>query len=235
MRAQKLRWIAPCLLFAACARSPDLEPANAATEIEGLDDAAGVVVSNVQIIVQPDEWPEERVVPDNVTPVLVEIQNASQHALRLEYKLFALATSSGQKLSALPPFNVYGTWKEPRVARQGSRFELQYEAERFEVAPFYADLYEGVPSYRRPFVADQRYYGATYERWRKMDAPLPTRTMQLMALPEGVLHPGGRVAGYLYFDKVPAAAERVDFHLSLVDAFDGEIFAVASVGFLVDR
>lgn len=235
MRAPHLGRIAPLLCLVACARSPDLEPANAATEIEGLDDAAGIVVADVQIVVQPDEWPEERQVPDNVTPILVELENRSTHALRLEYKLFSLTAAEGRKLSALPPFNVYGTWKRPLVTRQGSRFELQYEAERFEIAPFYADIYRGVPSYSRPFAADQRYYGATYNRWKQMDDPMPTRTMQLMALPEGVLHPGGRVAGYLYFDKVPAATNSVDFHFSMVDASTGDIFAVASLGFVVDR
>lgn len=235
MRASLVSVCAICVGLAGCARSPDLEPAIADSEIDGLDDAAGVVVSRVQIVVQPGEWPEERAVPDHVTPMLVEIWNGSREPLRLEYRLFALDAGGDKALAALPPFNVYGTQREPRVTREGARIELVYEAERFEVAPFYADVYRDVPRYSRPFIADQSYYGAHWGYWKRTGEALPTRAMQLMALPEGVLHPAGRVAGYLYFEKVPAGADRVQFNFSLVDAEDGRIFAIAAVPFVVDR
>jgi hypothetical protein len=234
MCKSRLSILAVGIGLAACA-TRDLEPAIAETEIEGLDDAAGIVISDVQIIVQPDEWPEERVVPERVTPVLVELQNRGSRPLRIEYRLFSLSDNRGKNLAALPPFNVYSTPTEPRVTREGNRFELVYESERFEVAPYYAEIYRGVRAYDRPFVADQRYYAANYPHWQRTGGELPTRAMQLLALPEGVLKPGGRVAGYLYFEKVPAHTDRVQFNYSLLDARDGRIFAVAALPFVVDR
>jgi hypothetical protein len=198
--------------------------------MDGLDDAAGVVVSRVQVVAQPDEWPEGGEVPDNVTPMLVDIINGSSSPLRIEYRLFSLQAGASRSLVALPPFNVYGTATQPRVQREGSRIELSYEAKRFEIAPFYADLYSELPRYQGPFTADQRYYGANWGRWKGNS--LPDRTVRLMALPEGVLQPGGRIGGFLYFEKVPRDAKQVQLDFSLVDAVSGRLFAIASVPFV---
>lgn len=213
-----------------CARSPDLEPAASADRVVGMDDAAVAFSSGVQVIVQADEWPEQRAVPRRVTPVLVDIINRGDRSLRIEYRHFVLQTQDARVLAALPPFRVYGTPTEPRVA--GRAMELSYDAEGFEVAPFYSEIYTDLPRYRRPFVADQRYYGTNYAQWERVGGQLPTRTMQVMALPEGVLRPDGHVTGYLYFEKVPADAGRVYFRFNLVDAETGRIFQRIEVPFV---
>jgi hypothetical protein len=225
--------LAGCALWLAGCAGSDLEPAVPESRMDGLDDAAGVVVSRVQFVAQPDEWPEGGGVPDHVTPILVDLINGSRSPLRIEYRLFSLQAGTGQALTALPPFNVYGSATQPRVQRDGGAIELSYAAERFEVAPFYADLYSELSPYRGPFVADQRFYGAGYAHWKQTGGALPTRTMRLMALPEGVLQPGGRIGGYLYFQKVPSDAARVQLDFSLVDAKTGRLFAIASLPFVV--
>ncbi len=46
--------------------------------------------------------------------------------------------------------------------------------------------------------------------------------------------PGGRIGGYLYFEKLPADAERVQFQNTVVDTNSGRIFAIASLPFVTD-
>jgi hypothetical protein len=234
MWRMRSRWsivIGGSLLF-GCAGSGDLEPALPESRVDGLDDAAGVVVSRVQIVAQPGEWPEEPEISEHVTPVLVEITNGRSGPLRIEYRLFSLAAGRGRILSPLPPFNVYGTALAPRVMPEGRRIELVFDARGFEVAPHYASVYQQPRASRRPFAADTAYHAATWPEWRRSGYELPTRSMKLMALPEGILHAGGRVSGYLYFPLLPAGAQRVDFHQSLVDAESGRLFAVATVPFV---
>lgn len=231
MRARRSIVLGGLVMF-GCAGSPDLEPAVPESRVEGLNDAAGVVVSRVQVVAQPGEWPEEPEIDEHVTPVLVDLTNGRSDPLRIEYRLFSLSVGPGKNLAPLPPFNVYGTALAPRVMPERRRIELVFEARGFEVAPHYAAVYDRPRASRRPFAADTAYHAATWPEWRRSGYDLPTASMKLMALPEGILHPGGRVSGYLYFPLLPAGARRVDFHQSLVDADSGRLFAVASVAFV---
>ena len=222
-------------LAAGCSRGGDLEPAASANRVVGMDDAAVAIESGVQLIVQGDEWPEEQIVPERVTPVLVDIVHRGDEPLRIEYRHFSLTTNDARTLAVLPPFRVYGTPTQPLVQGDRQQVELSYDASGFQVAPVYSGIYEELPVYSKPFVVDQRYHGTTYAGWQRTGAELPTRTMKVMALPEGVLSPGGHVTGYLYFEKVPAGTRNVAFHMNLVDGDTGRIFAIASVPFTVDR
>jgi hypothetical protein len=235
MRLRSIQ-VVPIFLLAGCAGGGgELQPARSANVVIGMSDTATVNASSVQLILQADEWPEGREVPARVTPVLVDIVNRGDAPLRLEYRHFVLQTWAGRKLAAIPPFRVYGTPLSPQVEPARARIELSYDAKGFEVAPHYASLYEGVAPYGRPFAADQRYHGTHYAYWERAGADLPTRDMKVLALPEGVLRPGGQITGYLYFEKVPADADRVQFHLNLVHADTGDVFDVATVPFVVSR
>jgi hypothetical protein len=53
-------------------------------------------------------------------------------------------------------------------------------------------------------------------------------------LPEGVLEPGGRVEGFLYFERVDPQAPRVRFRADLTSADTGEVFGEVSIPFTVN-
>ncbi len=55
-----------------------------------------------------------------------------------------------------------------------------------------------------------------------------------MAMPEGVLEPGGSIAGFLYFEDVEDTdIQQVDFTVALVDADTEEGIGTARIPFVV--
>jgi hypothetical protein len=58
-------------------------------------------------------------------------------------------------------------------------------------------------------------YARDYASWT---VDLPTRDMIDHALPEGVLAPGERISGFLYYEPLPNGIEHVRFAFDLVDA-----------------
>ncbi|HLV19304.1 MAG TPA: hypothetical protein VKZ49_00425 [Polyangiaceae bacterium] len=233
MRLEKLCYpLLPLVLLGGCTKSHDLEPAANASEVEGLPDAAFTSVDGVQVVAQAGEWPEDQEVLDNSTPIYIEIINGSGMPLRIEYRHFSLASSTGATYAALPPFRVQGTPTQPSVIADREPVALGYRADGFKVAPYYGHIYEEIPTYDRPFVADQAYYGTAYSHWSGTRLREPSRTMKIMALPEGVLEPGGHLRGYVYFPRLPAGAQQVEVRFNAVDADTGDIFAIAAIPFV---
>lgn len=51
------------------------------------------------------------------------------------------------------------------------------------------------------------------------------------AIPEGVINPGGHVAGYLYFQKLPKSASNVQFTMRLEGARSHRQFGTIQIPF----
>jgi hypothetical protein len=99
------------------------------------------------------------------------------------------------------------------------------------IAPWYAPYYYApVSPWRYPWVYDPLYYDTYYPRW---EIDLPTSDMLERALPEGVIEPGGRVTGFVYFPTIANDLDHVTFEASLSDGPDGERFAMLAVPFNV--
>jgi hypothetical protein len=109
---------------------------------------------------------------------------------------------------------------------------MSYRTEGFYVAPYGSTLYPTMPTYAGEFPYDPIYYNTYYPRYRHVE--LPTPDMLARSLPEGVLEPGGRMAGYLYFEPVPEDAEAVRFEVQLVDAKTGQPFGAIAIPFRVE-
>lgn len=203
--------------FSGCASTPELVPAPGAQPAPpGPGKGAVAVVRGVRVIARSDAWAGFPPDLDRVTPILVTIENDGAVPLRLRYNEFSLvAPTTGATYAAIPPFDIRGVEVEPVTA-------LGYSG--FWVAPYYAPYYPGLRPYYGSFPFDQYYYEQYYPTW--VDIPLPTGDMIQKALPEGVLDPGGRVTGYLYFQNVKRDAGMVDFTLDLVSAEGGNIGTV---------
>lgn len=133
--------------------------------------------------------------------------------------------SSGFTYSALPPYKITGTAREPvsvpRFAYSG-----------FFVAPFYGRYYPGVPVWGSPWRYNRYYYRRVWTEW---PVQLPTRDMRDEAIPAGVLQPGGRVSGFLYFPKLPRETTTVTFKQSIIDSDTQKTLAKVEVPFVYQR
>lgn len=178
----------------------------------------------VTIEARSDAWSGFPPNLDRVTPLLVTIENDGRVPLRIRYNEFTLVSpSTGETYRAIPPFNIRGTEVEPITS-------LGYSG--FWVAPYYAPYYPGLRPYYGAFPFDRYYYDRYYPTW--VDIELPTGDMIQKALPEGVLDPGGRVTGYLYFENVDRDAGVVQFTGELVSAASGEQIGEIRIPFQVE-
>ena len=170
-----------------------------------VDARSGAVAAGVQVIIDTNEWRGQ--VLREVVPIQVSIENESGRLLQVCYQEFALITSSGQHLPALPLFDL--TEKVSALPRS-----YRFPWNGFYVAPHMGRYFRGFWSGRWTFAHDPGPYETRYRRLR--DLVEPSADMAASALPEGVLESGGRITGFLYFPALDAP--QATFAMQLVDA-----------------
>lgn len=211
------------LALHACA--PQLRPAPTAELVAGRARGAAAEHAGVRIEARVEAWRARPLDLDTVvTPVLVTIDNGSDIPIRIRYDEFALVSPDGRRLAALAPFDVDGVLWERVVERPFGRFHHHWffvARDRLGrqrlVHPFHFD----------PFFDDFSFF-------RFAPVRLPTADMVQMALPERVLAPHERVAGFLYFERVGRDLLQLDFTLRLVDNRTGEALARLTIPFVVE-
>lgn len=222
------------LLLAGAGCATNFEPAplaNAAPAVA--EDAAMATLAGVTVTtLMPGEWPGAVDIDEELTPIKVRIQNNSAQPMAVTYNQFALRGADGHIYRALPPFAMNGaapvavTVRDP-MPIAGPAFVYS----GFEVAPFYHPLYPGLATYNGPFPVNAGYYGLYDTYFANVE--LPTAEMRRMALPEGVLAPGGYVEGWVYFEEVPNEADRVSFNYALRQAGAAMPMATLSIPYMV--
>src|SRR5690606_22533955 len=191
--------IACALLLATlspgCAHDEGIQPG----ELLQGDEDASARVAGVRVRVYGDTTlalPDSAV--DDVTPVRLVVENHGDEPVRLRYRELTLVEPSGHQRLALPPL-VEG-------AELPAGVRTAFGHTRFLVTPDYERVHTSLSTWPGPFAVDP-YYGPTYyTRWAP---PLPTAEMVSRALPEGVLEPGGRVDGLVYFEGVSVFSQQV--------------------------
>ena len=218
-----------------CAPSANLQPAPAANEVAGMEEAARTTVDGVHVVAQTAEWPGSAPVKNEITPVQVTMENNSNNPVRVRYGEFALVGPDGQRYSALPPFEVGGSVEEPVVVDGYDPITNPgFAYDDFSVAPYYGSVYTGLTPYAGTFGYDPYYYDTYNTYWADINVDLPTDAMLERALPEGVVESGGRVEGFVYFEKVTEDVPRVTFRADLVNADTGDVFGEVRVPFTVE-
>jgi len=212
--------------LAGCA-SRQLVPAPEAQLMPGSQDTAVAESDGVRTTVQSQAWSGSPAsLPQQITPLQVTLVNHSDRAVRITYDDFTLTGSSGFTYNALPPYKITGSVREPVMV---PRFSFS----GFYVAPFYRPFYPGVPVWAAsPWRYNSYYYNRVWADW---PVQLPTRDMREKAIPAGVLQPGGRVSGFLYFPKLPRETTTVTFKQSLVDSSTQKTIAEVEVPFVYKR
>lgn len=206
--------VALALVLSACSGSRNMTPARSAQQVS--DDAAVARDNNVKVITRADAWTGDAKISEEVTPMRVTIENNGNEPVRVQYQNFKLVGTDGQRFAALPPLNVSGTVPMADLPDGWVAATPAFAYDGFDVAPYYTPVYSGIGGYTGYFPYDPYYYGTYYSAWPQQQ--LPTAEMILRALPEGVVRPGGRVEGFVYFERVPDDVERLVFSATLQDA-----------------
>jgi hypothetical protein len=223
-----------CML-AGCATT-SLSPAPAAETMEGARDIAVSRIDGVSVTAQADAWQGDRAVTGTVQPVRVTIRNESTSALRVRYGDFALIDTDGRRYAALPPFRVEGQLMSPVIYPGYGVISPRFTFSRFHLAPYFSPLYPGIPVYAWPYHIYDPFYYDFYHR-DLVAAIRPTVEMLSLALPEGVIEPGGSVSGFLYFQRVrrdvPSVVYRQDLIVVGTNGTAGANFGQISIPFTV--
>lgn len=228
------RLLALAALVAAGCSAPgtQLEPAPAAETVA--PETAVDRVNGVRMTAETGTWDGLARVKTEVTPIRVTIENGSDTPIRLRYDDFALVGPQGRRYAALPPYGVEGEVTDPVLVDAYDPVTAPgFAYSGFSVAPYYASVYPTVTPYAGAFGYDPYYHDRYYTVYR--DIELPTREMVAEALPEGVISPGGRVSGFLYFERVPPSAPSVRFRADLTGAESNETFGEISIPFVVEE
>ncbi|MDC0723106.1 hypothetical protein [Nannocystis bainbridge] len=206
----------------ACAGT--LEPAPESRRVPGLAGSAFDEDAGVELIAIADAWrgyPAE--LGELVTPLLVTITNRGRRPVELRYEHFALVTRAGVRFAALPPVIVPGVAYAP--------VDLVYPPMGFGLAPYLSPWYPALSVWGGSFPFRPDYYGDCYTACQH--APLPDSELLQRALPEGVLSPGGRITGFLYFEEL-ADVRHVDLVAELFDPTTGERIGGLDIPFVYD-
>ncbi|HSL16894.1 MAG TPA: hypothetical protein VLB51_03220 [Methylomirabilota bacterium] len=213
--------LAAALVALGCQPRTELEPiVEDDMELEVSDDVAEDTLAGFSLTVDGDAWQGDVAIEDEVTPLKVEITNASTEPLAVEYANFMLV-GAVEEYEAMPVFPYDMAAGEP-VLKPG--FEApagqELEAVNFQVAPYYAALYPGL-EVAPALLLDRDYYGHFLTVWE--GTGLPTEEMQRLALPEGILLPDGTVTGFLYFERVAELEDKVNLLVQLENAETNEL------------
>lgn len=204
--------IGVALFSTACTVDRELRPALAAQEISGQPNAAAASDAGVHLTADMQAWEGNPPTLDQVVmPIQIAIENASTHPLRVRYSEFRLR-GPALDYRPLPPRKlVYG---EVTVT-EDPILVPRIVSERFRVAPHLYPNFPGFDRWNLPWEDDPGFYATQYAKWK---VSLPTVDMIDRAIPEGVLEPGGRIVGFMYFEPLRPGLDRVRLDFDLVDA-----------------
>lgn len=221
-------------LLTGCATKTEIEPTQRAHTTPPADEVAVAKTNGVRIIAEHGEWPGNEEILRRVTPLKVTIENHSGNLLRIRYNEFSLKSPLGTEYAALP---VYGVAGNPDTSTVTDYYSIVaapvFEYSRFYVAPYFSEIYPTIPIFRQPFLYDPAYDARYTTRWRATE--MPTKEMLETVLPPGVLEPGGRVSGFLFFERIDERERRLRFTAEFIDAVSGESFGTISIPFKVSQ
>jgi len=210
--------------LAGCVSNDRWHPAPSARGSAG-DSSTGVgQAGGVELAVRVGAWRAE---PPNleeaVLPIQITLENRGSHSLRVSYTEFRFR---GVDLDSrpLPPRKLVGR----EVEVQSDPILIPQSGPGFHAAPGRMPAPPGFNPWRLPWQDDQSFYSRQYAKWT---VSLPTVEMISLSLPEGVLDPGARIEGFLYFERLEGMREP-RFVFNLVDARTGVTFGKIEIPFV---
>ena len=210
-----------------------LVPARGAKTVLGAPTAALSEESGIRVTIDADEWRgKPRELP--VTPLKVRIVNHSGRAIRVLYQDFVLTGDArGRVYRALPivPLDEPGAGEGREGNEATGPIRPTYASDKFFVAARHRLSYPTLTPWPEELPRDLDLYHRQYRAW---DDGWPTREMQRLGLPEGVLADGGEVAGFVYFPEAGTSDDRVHVKVNLDDGATAEQVATVDIPFRVE-
>jgi uncharacterized protein YceK len=181
---------------------------------------SGVVKrGGLRLVAEGDAWngnPYD--LPNYATPILVDIENHTDKDIRIGYADFSLVNDQGFRYAAINPYTTataVGINEAAPVADNGAPVVLaayggsahhrrrasppprwRYHR-RFFVRPRVHVYFHTYDPWLYPFL-DPPFYGDHVVVWSDTRSP-PSEDVLRLGLPEGVVKPGGRISGFIYF------------------------------------
>jgi hypothetical protein len=203
-------------------------PAASARVVAGAPGAGEAEDNGVEISAEGDNWEGRPIdLPKRLTPLKVRVVNHSGHPIELLYERFSLTGARGRTYRPLPPVPI----DHQRPIDGAGTVRPIYAASSFYVAKRYEDIYPSLPPWSHPLPRAADFAASQYGRWPN---DLPSRDMQRMGLPEGVLADGGEVSGYLFFEDAIHHEARLTFTAALDDGDSGSAVAEVAIPFRIE-
>jgi len=211
----------------ACGRTQAvLSPAPDATLVGGPGRGAIAAAAGVRVAAHVGAWkwgPSD--LDTKVTPILLEVSNDATAPVLVRYNHIALTDSLGHRFAAMPPYDTHGTLTEAYTVQTPI-----YGFDRFQVAPYLRRWYPRFALYDGAFAYDPAYYTPYVTAYQRIN--LPTPDMVQRALPEGVLSPGGRASGFVYFEPLDRDARTLVLRVDIVNARTDETMGTVRIPFV---
>ncbi len=205
------------LFIGSCKEKTEIKPAENAEHVQNYSNTGVSTVEGIHVTTETGTWTGSDDVKSYITPLRVIIDNNSNYPLNINYSNFMLVTDSGKIFAALPPFDIEGEVNAPKIVKNYTPIQKPaFEYRNFRIAPYYSRVYPNFPVYGHSIYFDPNYYRYYASYWSTLH--LPTSEMLNMALPEGVLDKGGKVSGFIYFEKVNDNLNNINFRFDLVRA-----------------
>jgi hypothetical protein len=224
MRTRTLAAVALSVVGAACGSTTTLSPGpDSAMAPVGPGEGTVASETGVRMVVRARAWQgDPETLESEMTPLFVEITNSSNHPLLVRYRDLQIHTNEGESFAALPPYDI-----DEDVTERLAVYDYSYAG--FRVAPYLANYYPRM-HVADPYWWDGGYYDAFVPAYRRVR--LPTQDMIRLALPEGVLEPGSKMSGFVYFEELDNDVTRVVLTTDLIDAKTRTRFGRIEVPFL---
>ncbi|MDB4874391.1 MAG: hypothetical protein JWM41_837 [Gemmatimonadetes bacterium] len=226
-RILMLAGTAAVLGAAACSRTTaKLSPAPGVAVVPGPGQGAAASAAGVRVVARAQAWKwEPRDLDTKVTPIFVELQNDSDRPVAVRYNHISLTDAAGHRFNVMPPYDIDATLSEAFTVQSP-----YYGFDRFAVAPYLSRWYPRFSRYGGAFAYDPAYYSPYVTAYRNVR--LPTVDMVQRALPEGVLSPGGRASGFVYFEALHRDAKTLTLAVDVIDANTGAVLGTAQIPFV---
>lgn len=207
-------WVVVLLGVTSCAPWPRLVPARGV-------DTGKASADGVSLAASSESWPgTDLAFASSLTPIEVEIQNASEHEVKIDYREFTLENDHGFRYQALDPFAAQVAIERRRPAVVGG----------FVFGPFWFwprhHHHHGPWGHLIPF-SPWFYAGDWY------DEPRPD--LVRYGLAEGSLKPTGEVRGVLYFPRATRDTRVLVLQWTPRDALSNQPLRTLEVPFHVVR
>jgi hypothetical protein len=217
------------LALSGCAHSYRLVPMPGTAATQGPGQAVAGESADVRMVASAQIWSgDPPTLSQFVLPIWVEIENHSGKPLWLRYSGLRMEDPNGKAtLHAIPPFKVKGNTIIP-----ASAVRPEFHGNGFYVVPLLRPSYIGLddPWQGSSLEPDFAYYGDHGVEWEET---LPTDDMLRRAIPEGVVADGGKVAGFVYFQRMKAGFTGLILRNDLVDAVTKQPFGRVDIPFAV--